>query len=120
MGGSVVSRKPPPDFMRPTIGLRAGRALRELLDLAEIVGDAAIPCRAVEDPRPWISEDSEETARAAELCESCPLLPECRSYGRAARELGGVFGGLTPAARLALYNEDPRRRPASATERNAS
>lgn len=110
-GDDVTPSPPlPKGFRSPTIGARSAAALRELLDLAEVVGDEAIPCRAAEDRSLWISEDPDEAARAAALCADCPLLPDCRSYGRAARELGAVYGGLTPQTRLELFESDPRRK----------
>lgn len=49
------------------------------------------------EPDYWHDDSSWPTAKA--ICEGCPVLAECRSWGMAGLPLGvveGVYGGLTP------------------------
>lgn len=54
------------------------------------------------------SNDAAVTAKA--VCEGCPVTEECLSYAMAAREPEGVFGGLTPRQREALWRRKWQRR----------
>ncbi|OJY39278.1 WhiB family transcriptional regulator [Pseudonocardia sp. 73-21] len=42
--------------------------------------------------------------RAKEICETCPVIEECRRYSLATREPYGVWGGLSEAERSALVS----------------
>lgn len=56
-----------------------------------------LPCE--ESPAVWWSTSPEDQATAVSGCRGCPIRVECLAYARVGREVGGVWGGLTPAER---------------------
>lgn len=53
-----------------------------------------------EDDAKGLRRDKENMAK--EICQECPVLVQCRQYAMAARELYGVWGGLTESERHKL------------------
>lgn len=66
--------------------------------LARLDG-AHTPCRYGTE---WTSENRRHQRRAAQLCQACHVLPECRAYSFQDPDVIGVAGGLTPNDRRAL------------------
>jgi WhiB family redox-sensing transcriptional regulator len=63
------------------------------------------PLGAVFFPPPTTERKREKLAREArakEICLSCPVLQQCRSYAISIREPHGVWGGLSEQERRAL------------------
>ena len=63
------------------------------------------PLGAVFFPPPTTERKKEKLARerrAKDICQSCPVLGECRSYALAIREPHGVWGGMSENERRAL------------------
>ena len=63
------------------------------------------PLGAVFFPPPTTERKREKLAREArakEICLSCPVLDDCRSYAIAIREPHGGWGGLSEQERRAL------------------
>lgn len=48
-------------------------------------------------------------AKAKAICETCPVLGQCREHALAVREAYGVWGGLTATERKALLRAEERR-----------
>lgn len=70
------------------------------------------PCRG---SSLWISDDAEDREAAARLCETCPVLAQCRAAGDELAATSGVWGG-TPRG-----NAGRRGRPRkTTTEQKAS
>lgn len=70
--------------------------------LAEAIEKAPVipPCQ-VSDPEVWFAEkgDHVATKKAKQLCSTCPVVNECLTYALQAKELYGVWGGLTSKER---------------------
>lgn len=65
--------------------------------LARLEG-AHTPCRPGAVPAAeWESDDPADQRRAADLCQSCAVLADCRAYALTTGETGLVMGGLTRA-----------------------
>lgn len=47
-------------------------------------------------------------AAAVAICESCPVLAQCRAHALAVREPYGVWGGMTEDEREAVYSRSRR------------
>ncbi len=80
----------------PTRRAVALGAAHDRLHLALAAAERAgqeIPCRVAEEPQIWISEDPDERAEAASLCEPCPVRAVCQETAIAAKEAFGVWGG---------------------------
>jgi len=71
--------------------------LPEWVAFVGLRNDALLPCAA--GTYEWMSENTAEQRRAAQLCRSCPVLDACRNYAIAAGEKTGVWGATTPADR---------------------
>lgn len=56
-----------------------------------------------DDPR-RVRRDKEDAAKS--ICERCPVIVQCRRYVIKARELYGVWGGLTEMERHQLAGRD--------------
>jgi transcription factor WhiB len=76
------------------------------------------------DPELWFADDGMSKAKAARICrDECPVLAECLAAakaaegGRFARGRYGIYAGLDPEQRYALYMRDHR---AARRERAAS
>lgn len=54
--------------------------------------DHGVPC--VVDPEPFTSDDRAERVEAAESCQWCPALEECRTYADAQGEKWHVWAGV--------------------------
>ncbi len=48
------------------------------------------------------SEKRQRERRAKEICASCPVQADCRSYSIQIREQHGIWGGLTEGERRSL------------------
>ena len=73
-------------------------SLQELLDRYPF---ATIPCRVSQVPELWTSTEPHEQSAAAEACDGCPAIKQCRAYGLAHPNELGVYGGLTTTQRQA-------------------
>ena len=48
---------------------------------------------------------TEREHRAKAICQSCPVLKQCRAHALRVREPFGVWGGLTEDERQAIYRQ---------------
>jgi WhiB family redox-sensing transcriptional regulator len=46
---------------------------------------------------------------AKQVCDSCPVIEQCREHALTAQEPYGVWGGLTEEERAALLRKEERR-----------
>ncbi len=76
-----------------------GRALTEPAATARLALERAmttardrVPC--TRDPEAWFAPDTPTQALAAAECPPCPVLDECGTYARTARERHGVWAGV--------------------------
>ena len=75
---------------------------RAYIQLGEAIEQSKeIPPCQVSDPELWFAEkgDHVATKRAKQLCSKCPVANECLTYALQAKELFGVWGGLTSKER---------------------
>lgn len=93
----------------------AEREYRSLTERVRETSEAgvAIPCLGPDSSR-WTSDDPAEQLAAAELCQTCPLAAQCRSYAVSAGETSGVWGGwiadaAARSARTRLTTLEQRR-----------
>lgn len=89
--------------------VRATRTFRALLRDATDRG-SVLPCWDHSDGNPWLSDDHDQRAAAAELCGSCPLTRECTTYATDIRATFGVFGGHDFTQRPGKRRVDPTRK----------
>ena len=76
----------------PKLDSPAHRALAAALTNA-VARDLFVPCAGPWDgDSPWLSDDPDERAWAAERCIACPAITECREAGQA--EGFGVWGAI--------------------------
>ncbi len=68
--------------------IRAGQTL-PCLDTRELV--TAVTSSS--DPNPWLSDDPDDRADAAQACRGCPVATECLTYAHVHRTTFGVYGG---------------------------
>jgi len=64
------------------------------------------PLGSVFFPPPVTERKRERRAREAKairICQSCPVMAECRSYAISIREQHGVWGGLSERERRELF-----------------
>lgn len=52
------------------------------------------------DPDWWFSESQELTEAAVHICESCPVLDECRQWAFTSGDNHAVLGGMTAQERV--------------------
>ncbi|GAB4663350.1 hypothetical protein MOKP76_05960 [Mycobacterium avium subsp. hominissuis] len=58
----------------------------------------------------WLSRSPLVQAEAKAICQYCPVLDECRSYGlNKGRDQRGVLGGMTMAERVRELRRQRRR-----------
>ena len=80
------------DAQLPKLHSPAHQALTAALTSAVARGQF-VPCAGPWDgDSPWLSDDPDERAWAAERCIACPAITECREAGQA--EGFGVWGGI--------------------------
>lgn len=60
-----------------------------------------------EDERKGLRRQKERDAK--QICEHCPVLEQCRTYALEAREMYGVWGGLTEMERHHIFRADSTR-----------
>ena len=86
------------------------------LQLQDAIAKSPIipPCQ-ITDPDLWYGSEDEATAtrykEAKKMCSYCPAIQACATYAIEARELYGVWGGLSPLERDALITKHKRGRP---------
>jgi len=76
------------------------RKLFSLLEKIEEIGE--VPCQNFPDtffPEGGEIKRREDTQIAKSLCQSCPIIEDCRMYALEAREEFGIWGGLDPDER---------------------
>jgi WhiB family redox-sensing transcriptional regulator len=76
------------------------RKLFSLLDKIDEVGQ--VPCRNFPDsfyPEGGEIKRREETQIAKSLCQTCPIIDDCRKYALEEKEEFGIWGGLDPEER---------------------
>lgn len=56
-----------------------------------------------------VGQGDADYAAARRICNACPAIDDCRDYAIAARELFGMWGGLTPTERRAILRRKARR-----------
>jgi len=61
------------------------------------VTDEALCAQA--DPESFWPEQGSPAVVALEICQRCPLIDPCKSYGMTHAEFGGVWGGTTSTER---------------------
>lgn len=90
--------------------------MRAYLKLAKAIEKAkSIPPCMNTDPELWYGDKDEGyhyTRTAKQLCSQCPVQTECLTYALEAREVFGIWGGMTPKERQALRSR--RMRPNAA------
>lgn len=89
--------------------------MKAYLKFAKAIEQAKIipPCMNT-DPELWFGDKEEGyhyTRTAKQLCNLCPVRLDCLEYALDARELYGIWGGMTPKERMALRG---RRMPPNA------
>lgn len=83
---------PDSDVRLPLLDSPAHQALTPALANA-VARDLFIPCAGPWDgDSPWLSDDPDERAWAAERCAGCPAITECREAGELER--WGVWGAV--------------------------
>lgn len=93
---------------------------RAYIELAEAIQQSKeIPPCQVTDPEVWFADkgDHVATKQAKALCQKCPVINECLAYALQAKELYGVWGGLTSKERSkfrAMRGAKPGRNKANA------
>lgn len=73
---------------------------RALLNLA--ANGRRVRCAEPADHAWWTSDDDADRARAAVLCQGCPVAQACRAAGDDSEEVGvygGIDRGMTPPKR---------------------
>jgi len=76
------------------------RKLFSFLEKMEEVGE--LPCENYPEsfyPEGGEIKRREETQIAKSLCQTCPIIEECRMYALEAKEEYGIWGGLDPEER---------------------
>jgi WhiB family transcriptional regulator, redox-sensing transcriptional regulator len=48
---------------------------------------------------------TERERKAKSICQTCPVMDQCREHALSVREPYGVWGGLTEDERLAIYRQ---------------
>lgn len=86
---------PPPD--RADRAAERNRLLGLIAGLADV--GVEVPCRDVEIRGWWTSEDQHEQEAAVHRCRDCPVLAECRTFGRRWPDQFGVYGAETQPQR---------------------
>lgn len=89
---------------------------RKLLELLLAAEQEAVECRENPDlffPEDWDYDNNTGMAwkarkLAKEMCLRCPLKNQCLDYALEAREMGGIWGGLTYKERLNLKQKTHR------------
>jgi len=57
-------------------------------------------------PHYWYSDIAAEQAKAIRICNTCPVIDECKSYALGHREYG-IWGGITELARRRAQRGKP-------------
>jgi WhiB family redox-sensing transcriptional regulator len=47
------------------------------------------------DPEMWFPHKTDPALKATAICNTCPVLDQCKDYGLAHPDLQGLWGGLT-------------------------
>jgi WhiB family redox-sensing transcriptional regulator len=83
-------------------------AMREYETLVNAIKAAqTIPSCMQTDPDLFYSDknetDTNRTKAAKKMCQKCPVVNECAIYAIAAREMWGVWGGMSPNDRKTIW-----------------
>ena len=102
-----------------------GEAQQQDLDVLNraIARAGAVPCSGDDLA---ISDQEADQREATHLCHQCPILTQCRAYGRVWPKERGIYGGMTEADRAGKHRapkepptpEELERRKALTRERS--
>lgn len=82
----------------------------DLIDVQPLAWQRHAVCASV-DPELWFPENG-VSPRAVRVCQTCPVIAECRAYALNSKEyLFGVWGGMTEADRRRARRDRPRLKP---------
>lgn len=99
----------------PTSPVPRGQLVRDdAYDAWQALREAAhgqeLPCSGDPDGFYPDPQQTKRTARAVQLCRSCPVMAECRDFSVANQERYGVWGGLTEDERVKVVRRERRER----------
>lgn len=57
-----------------------------------------------------VGEESDEAARAKEICGGCPVREDCLAYAFATKQTDGIWGGMTGTERRRFLRRERERR----------